>query len=326
MRLLLLFFVVGSGLYSLIIGKRPAASPTDNPPPMDDAATITFILGPTTEDHFYAPAADYFATRPQVVTAISSLVGVYNYLQTNAPATGYWQRVELVVSGNPWSGLDAPLYPDDARPVTAATLSHHQTDGPLASVDYRTEIVLHGASAGQDAELLVQLSRIFAGEAGAYPRVLASRMATLFRRQEGRVARTFAEEHFLARRPGEVVDTERLKQDYARRFPGRDPDLLRLAVPIEWLHVYDSPEQRFLPLRPAERERWLSAEPILLRRLNRMGLKPEHFRWKFTAEDLRLEDGRTVPTVRASGRAWLDCVRVPTSERPVLVGRRYQQV
>jgi hypothetical protein len=326
---------------------EPAAPQTLDP----RAATITFILG---EDEgtnaYYTRAEEYFRYHPEeageyLVTDVQSIQGVHNYLREHRPATGPWQKVNLVVHGNQWTGLALALHPAPASgPARTTTdqLSAWTPDRPLPKTHLNegTELIIHGCSVGRDSSLLLHLSRAFAARGGRYPSVYASRDFTLFREGDYGVERHFAEYYFRATPLGKYPQREVMANRFRRQHPDKridwdealatdrfatelKPHLYQFNVPVQWTRVYPQQTEATAPTEVIDREAWLDGEPELLTKLSRMGISPRKFDWNFSEEEYELADGSSLPAVTATGVARLFCVLVPRGEEGEMVRLRW---
>lgn len=313
------------------------------------AATITFILG---EDEgtnaYYARAEEYFRYHPEeageyVITDVHSLQGVHNYLRDNRPQGGPWQKVNLVVHGNQWTGLALPLHPAPAaQRTTSDQLSAWKPARPLpkSHLTEETELVVHGCSVGRDSSLLLHLSRAFAARGGRYPSVSASTDFTLFREGVYGMERHYAEYYFRATPLGKYPLRKVMANRFRRQHPDKridwdealattrfaselKPHLYQFNVPVQWTRVYPQRKQPAAPDNPDTQDKWLAGEPELITKLGRMGISPRKFDWNFSAEAYELADGSSLPAVTATGVARLFCVLVPREGEPEMVKLRW---
>lgn len=340
------------------------------PQPLDPrAATITFILG---EDEgtnaYYTRAEEYFRYHREeageyLVTEVRSLQGVHNYLREHRPVSGPWQKVNLVVHGNQWTGLAVPLSTAPAtnspsggqlaQPAVGgapATAPARTTTKQLSSwtperalprnhLDETTQLVIHGCSVGRDSSLLLQLSRAFAARGGRYPSVAASTDFTLFREGPYGMERHYAEYYFRATPLGKYPQREVMASRFRRQHPEKridwdealatnrfatelKPHLYQFNVPVQWTRVYPS-GQTAAPADATTQQQWLSGEQELMTKLDRMGIAPQKFDWRFAAGSYELADGSTLPAVTATGVARLFCVLVPREGAPEMVTLRW---
>ncbi|WP_197494107.1 VIT domain-containing protein [Lewinella sp. 4G2] len=299
---------------------------------------ITFILG---EDEgtnaYYGRAAEYFRWHPEeggetVITDMQSIAEVRNYLAlTQVP--GGWEKVNIVVHGNQWTGLATKLEPtsQEAR-VTSNQLANWtpKTRTHRGTITDQTEIIVHGCSVGKDTALLLQLSRVFAGRDGAYPTVTASEDFTLFREGENGVERRYADYVYratpLGKYPLPKVMATRLRRQHPDKKVDWDaalsnnrftedlvPHLYQFNVPVRWTRVYPEADAVADPEGTESETEWLAGEQQLTQTLDKMGLTPKQFLWDFSNEDYQLADGGTLPAITATGVARLFCVLLPRS-------------
>jgi hypothetical protein len=149
--------------------------------------------------------------------------------------------------------------------------------------------------------------------------------------------RHYANYYFRATPLGKYPQKEVMANRFARQHPDKpidwdealsnsrfteelQPYLYQFNVPVSWTRVYPELGKTVVPTNTAA---WLSGEPDLMARLQRMGLSPRQFLWDFSAEDYQLADGGTMPAVTATGVARLFCVLVPVEEEDCMVRVRY---
>ncbi|MEL7159227.1 MAG: VIT and VWA domain-containing protein [Bacteroidota bacterium] len=311
-------------------------------------AMITFVLGRDEGSNpYYARATEYFRFHPAeageyLVTELSSLAEVHDYLRNNRPQDGPWQRVNLVAHGNQWTGLAVPLHAETEARTSVATLANWTPANllPHRHVNEATEIVVHGCSVGRDSALLLQLSRVFAAVGERFPVVAASPAFTLFREGPAGIERHYAEYYFRATPLGKYPRREVMARRFARQHPDKridwdealrtnrfsaelKPHLYQFNVPVEWTRVYPERTAAIAPEDEYGTEQWLAGEAELMGHLGRIGLSPRQFLWGFSAEEYALADGGKLPAVTARGTARLFCVLVPTEKTPGFTSLRW---
>ncbi len=326
----------------------PATAETLDP----RAATITFILG---EDEgtnaYYDRAEEYFRYHPEeageyLITDVRSIQGVHQYLREHRPESGPWQKVNLVVHGNQWTGLALPLATNPAPAAapsrtTADQLSAWTPDRPLpkAHLNEATELIIHGCSVGRDSSLLLHLSRTFAARGHRYPSVAASTDFTLFREGPYGMERHYAEYFFRATPLGKYPLPEVMANRFRRQHPEKRidwdealattrfapelrPHLYQFNVPVQWTRVYPQGVAS-APTDLKTQQAWLASEQELMTKLRRMGIPSRKFNWDFSADDYQLNDGSSLPAVTAKGVARLFCVLVPREGGTEMVKMRW---
>lgn len=317
--------------------------------------TITFILGEDEGTNAYYSRADaYFRNHPEeggefLVRDVRSLAGVRDYLRDVHPRGQPWQKVNLVVHGNQWTGLAVPLSlasatstaPAPAPRTSPEALSAWEPGRPLpaSALGAETEIIVHGCSVGRDSSLLLQLSRVFASRAG-YPLVSASPDFTLFREGTDGVERYYADYYFRARPLGKYPMAAVMASRFARQYPDKPidwnealannrfapdlrPHLYQFNVPVTWTRVYPEDQPMATPETADDQHQWLARETKLKTKLDRMGLAPQQFLWEFSDQKYALPDGTELPALTASGVARLFCVLVPKGGKTDMVKLRW---
>jgi len=158
------------------------------------ARDVVFILGEDLPGKaaLFAPAEAYYrakdgAAATLLVTGARSLQDVREILQFNGE--GRWNSVTLVMHGSPWEGAEVGLYADGERAVLEAVRRAAQSGAfpPVSDdrIDAFTVLHLESCGLGRRPDYLDALARLFGGDDGQRPRVVASSHFVAFARTGG---------------------------------------------------------------------------------------------------------------------------------------------
>ncbi|MBK8554565.1 MAG: VWA domain-containing protein [Lewinellaceae bacterium] len=165
---------------SLTIGLALAATSCSKPLEYSNADEITIMLG---DDHgyrnpYFAKAKSYFQTdslekTQLIISNAKSLQDVRQYLRQHPPQTGAWKRINLVVHGNEWTGMNVPVINNGPRTATAS-LRQYIKEGefsalPNSVTNEQTEVIVYGCNLGRDIDLLRTLSMAFGNKRRGIP-------------------------------------------------------------------------------------------------------------------------------------------------------------
>lgn len=295
---------------------------------------VTFIMGEdqTLYNPYYATALSYFSTdsvesTPLIVAACSTMVGVRNWLETNAPVSGPWKRINIVAHGNEWTGINVPLSPDGQR-CSSSGLQQAIADGiirplPNTIIDHSTHLAIFGCNVGKDTLLLQTLGQAFGGNDEQRPIVSSARHFNIFKQEGHSFSRQLATSYFVPFPANSFPGNYQLAQQISTKYPDVAIDwkkaLLRLkpqeddspyvhyfSIPAEWAVMYAKNQK--LPQLKSEKEKieWVKQQKELMVQLEQMQLAPEAFRWEMSSTKF---DG--YPTVVAKGLTTIYCVLEP---------------
>lgn len=307
-----------------------------------DTDSITFLLGEdrNARNLYFAKAKTYFRDNPsekttRQITGCQSLLDVRDYLSLNRPKTGPWRRINLVVHGNEWTGINIPVMPGVPR-TTLKTLETAIGGGdfpplPDGLADSATQILVHGCNIGRDEALLRMLSRAFGGDDAQCPTVRSARFFNVFdvsRENSETVQRYLADYRYVMIPAGKFPGNGAVAKELASKYPADTTDwkaaLQRLKpdapgqsyvhyfnVPVKWTTVY--PDTNARPALATEQARlaWVATQTELMAELNSMAVCTEAFRWTIQPLDFPLENGQTAPALAVQGDMVIYCIIQP---------------
>ncbi len=322
-----------------------------------DCNEVTFLLGEDRSDRnrYFDCAEDYFNSdslekTPLVVTGCPTMLDVRNYLDLHRPRTGAWRRINLVVHGNEWTGVNVPLTADIPR-TSAPYLRQAVQQGifrPLPGnvIDPWTEMVIYGCNVGRDSQLLYQLSAAFGGEKQMGPVVRSARYFNLFQKDaknQGQVKRFLADCKSVPVKagqfPGNKVIAQQLHAKYPKdtinwiaaltrlkpRFAG-DSYVHYFHIPVQWTTVC-APGETFPNLHTAtDTLRWVYGQKDLLQTIRTMGFEPEQFRWEITPSTYTPKDAPAQPAILTKGLTIIYGVIEPLPVKTPVTDERYYAV
>ena len=297
-----------------------------------DHNEITFLLGEdrNNRNRYFACAETYFTTdslekTPLTVSSCHTMLDVRNYLDLHRPRTGAWRRVNLVVHGNEWTGINVPLSAEIPR-TSAQNLREAAQSGlfrplPEEVVDPWTEMVVYGCNVGRDTQLLYQISAAFSGEKRLGPVVRSARYFNLFQKDKensGKVSRYLADCKSIpikaGQYPGNKAVAKQLHEKYPNdttnwasalsrlkpRFPG-DSYVHYFHIPVQWTTVLQPNENQPVLTTAADTMQWVYAQKDLLKTIENLGFPPEQFRWEISPSTYTPEHGAPQPAITTKG-------------------------
>jgi len=316
------------------------AVPVPEPEPR---ASITFILGEDRSHYnqYYTLANHYYrlnsAERTDaVVTGLTSLKQVLQYLQKHPPADGRpYGTINLVSHGNQFVDLAMTIRPGGDR-TSAATLSEalakKQIIPPDSTlVDSLTTVFLHGCAVGHNQALLDQLALAFGGNHGVT--IKASKLfeyyAYLSTNQNPQSIR-----HYYARvwyafyHPDSLMDendyVRQLNQRYPndrvrwrsglrRRFQEQPSDLYHYSfhVTCTWDDVYGSPKEMPSVNSRSRRQQWVQDHPDFRGLMVQSQVPEEYFQVKFFRRTYELPGDSVAFGLHVRAKAGVVCLIQP---------------
>ena len=339
-----LLFAVG--IMNKSVGEQGSLKPVQNNagPAPSQRESITFILGEDkgSENPYYTEALNYYRLSDKerteyIVDTARSLLSVRNYLEENSPRNGQpWGLVNLVVHGNQWIGLSAPVVPGGMRTSVSSLQDAMaaRTFLPLGQevVDPRTEIVINGCGVGNNEELLETIRIAFGGqkELDALPGVSSTKYFTFYESSYYKGIPTnstkyFADYWYTFYAGGVRPNDKQLVRQLEQQFPdadvtweqalkreeansGNEAYHTTFRVPVLWTVTYPSVVERPALETRSEQQAWLEGQPELLTNIQQLGIPLHHFQWDFWPVDYEFEDGTVEPAIKAVGWCTVLCV------------------
>lgn len=223
--------------------------------------TITFILGSDKPgENYFSSAKQYYLLSPTTgeahfIDTCKTLLSVRNYLEENLPSgTGGWGQINVVVHGNPWSGMSAKIYEGGDR-STANSILNAVSDNRFAPLDNnvvngKTSILFNACGLGSNNKLLAALQMAFGGFDNEVPKVLSTDKFVHFGKDDfGTLKLEEFHPYYVFYPTAFRPPLLHLQRDLKLRYPNIDLDWLalmeeevqnsnwkidRFNVPIQW--------------------------------------------------------------------------------------------
>ena len=293
--------------------------------------SVTFVLGADRPgSDFYANAAQHFTLDSSektdiVVLNCRTLEDVINYLNTSSQrGDAPWSVVNIVAHGNPNTGLSVDITESGHRATPRRLLQAVvRGDAPRFKsgvLDTTTRINFWSCGIGKSAMLNLALRRIFRTADGGSPELYCSPHFVMFQPsgQTGIPRRIKASywPYYYKRgyRPG---DSE-IAAAMASQFPDEQIDWRdalnheiysdssdacygEYHIPISYLKIYDSKDDRPDFESDEDKIRWALAQPAIRTQIEETGIPEDRFQWTVHKIKHQTEDGSWVPAVKAIG-------------------------
>lgn len=295
---------------------------------------VTFILGEDQKasNTYFASALQYFSTdeeaaTPLIVKNCRSLAEVTAYLKEHPPLDGPWQKINLVVHGNEWTGINLALFSEGPR-CTPDVLEKAITGKiwepiPANLLNECTVINIIGCNVGKNEELLLSLRHILAGERTDGPLVRSAKHFNIFRQQGQHMERYLAESCFVNFPAGSFPGNSWLTEQFALKYPEHTTNwseaLLTLEpqdeaqpyvhyfnIPIKWTVIYPNTDSRPEPQSVEQQLAWIESQPELRQSLLNIGLPASSFRWEISPTIVQNK-----PALIAEGQTIIYCILHP---------------
>ncbi len=294
--------------------------------------SICFILGEDKDEQtFYSLAADYFTTNSVAgtdklikhVRSIEQLILFLNAQENNQP----WHRIELVVHGNVWSGLSVKIKDGGERAYPKELLkAFAKKQMPILRdhvIDSNTVVNIWGCGIGNNPIMNLALKACFTDAEGKRAEVNASKKFVVFKRRSDnrdvKLVKASYWPYFFKRgyRPGDHV----ISRAMASQYPDASLDFTKVLsleatdtiyeeqfhIPISWTVIYDSKESRPSIGNWESKERWIRAQPSLMKKLKDLQIPFELYTWTVNQIIHTDEMGQKVPAIKAIGMSTVLC-------------------
>lgn len=306
--------------------------------------SITFIMGEDKgEDGFYTHAAKHFATddnegTDMVVKTCHSLESVITYLnKSEARGQEPWSVVNIVAHGNPQTGLGINITENGHRAtprrLVQALLTTSLPRLAEGITDSTTRINFWSCGIGKSMMTSLSLKRLFTPASGEIPGIYCSPHFVIFQPSPvtGNPVRLKASywPYYYKRgyKPGNIEIANALKQKYPkvnidwRNALEKEGSNDRICtneyhIPVSYTRIYDAADERPELDSEAEKVNWALSQEAITRQIEDTGIPEEQFHWTVNKIKHRLEDGTTVPAVKAIGMATVLYVLETSTQNP----------
>jgi len=298
----------------------------------EEGESICFILGEDKlEQTFYSLATEYFTSDSLAgtdklvrhVRSIEELISFLNAQDNRVP----WQRIELVVHGNVWSGLSAKITDGGERAYPKELLkAFAKKQLPVLKdhvIDSNTVVNVWGCGIGNNPIMNLALKACFTDVEGERAAVNASKKFVVFKAgdDDGRVKLVKASywPYFFKRgyRPGDQV----ISRAMAMQYPDAPLDFSesmsavtsesvyqeQFHIPISWTVIYDTKEARPSIGTWESKEHWIRSQAPLMKKINDLQIPFEQYTWTVNKIIHTDESGQKVPAIKAIGMSTVLC-------------------
>jgi len=301
--------------------------------------SITFILGEDGKSsEYYDRAVEYFTLNPAgqtdyIIRSVRSLGGVINYLNhVSSKKSILWSDVNIVVHGNPNTGLRTSLYDSGPR-ATPKRLVQALILDTMPSlnggvVNDGTDINIYSCGVGTSSILSWTLKQVFKPEHGLSPQVNCSEHFIVFHpSMDGTVmnmvkARYYPYYYKRGYRPSRSEITAEMKKQYPGQNISWEQALLReqnmdatfnneYHIPVKYTRTYRTKSERPALSTQAQKISWVMRQPELMAAVEDSGIPLDKFTWHVDRVLISGDGGNTTPAVRAIGMSTVLCVLDP---------------
>jgi hypothetical protein len=315
--------------------------------PVDDRCATgiteaTFILGEDENEQnlYYTQASQYFHQQADfskeiIVEDVRSLSALHHFLLKYVPADGAWDQINLVVHGNPWTGMGLQLSEEDPVRLNAEVLEEAFDEGmfdafPPYVIDEQTHVVIYSCSIGQDIPLIGQLNKFFTNDEGVIASIQVSPHFNVFYadhknndRIEHMEAACFYVTYPLEKKPNqkEIADAlytkypdlniDWLKSLQRSNFDDKQPYAHNFHVPVDWMFLYTKEKEIPAFRWQDELRKWVLQQEDINHELTRMHLSPEDFWWTAQQSKYKISSFESQPALNIHGSTRVYCVLVP---------------
>ena len=305
--------------------------------------SVTFILGADTspENMYYHQATQYYKQcNPDgthvVVEHIRSLDEMVKYLQTKNPAYTPWKTINLVVHGNPWTGMALPIDENGKDRTNAASLEKARSAGlfkPFSSaiINCDTRVHLLGCGIGSDKDLVNQFGHLFTNTLGEEAMIFASEGFNVFHTSDGhdgKIEKYIASWYFVAYPIDKKPTPEELAVALAGKYPqvcmnwmealqrrdsgpGYKPYNYNLYIPVRWTFLLEDKESMPTFKWQDQIMHWVGKKEEVMATLTEMEFRPDHFWWTVKPATYKINPFQHQPSLELKGSTRIYCVLVP---------------
>ncbi len=298
------------------------------------AKSICFLLGEDKPGYeYFTLAKAYYLNDDEdktdvVVNTCRSIEEVIQYLNEHNNQNP-WSTIEVVLHGNPYSGLSTNIKDGGLRATPKNLLKSTLLNGlpnlQTGTINSETKINFWGCGIGKNPFINMALDTFFSLETGEKPIIYTSPHFVIFKPQAGastpRKLKASYWPYIYKRgyRPSESVIAQAMRKQYpddtiqwesAIRETANDTSFLNNSfhIPVSWTVIYDQKEDRPSVSTEAEKLAWINSQPSLLEKISELQIPKNKFHWTVNKIIHTKEDGSKVPAIKAIGMATILCV------------------
>lgn len=296
--------------------------------------SICFLLGEDKSGYdYFRLAKEYYINdesdkTDRVVTTCRSIEEIIQYLNENN-SNEPWSTIEVVLHGNPYSGLSTNIQDGGLRAtpknLLKSTLINKLPSLQNGTVNQSTQINFWGCGIGKNPFINMALDTFFSLESGAKPKIYTSPYFVIFkpnkngdsprklnasywpyiykrgyRPSESVIAQAMREQY-----PGEVIDWESAINEDAN-----NESIINNAfhIPVSWTVIYNHKDDRPNVSTEKEKMQWINSQADLVEKIKELHIPQDKFQWTVNKIIHTKDDGSKVPAIKAIGMATILCV------------------
>lgn len=300
-----------------------------------ERASISFLLGTDNEGYdYFRLAEEHFLFDEEEKTdvmvktcrSLEDMIDYLNHHESNTP----WGTIQVVLHGNPFSGLSLQIENDGER-ATAKNLLKAMLDNPLPKlktddIDTLTKINFWACGIGKNPFINMALDTFFSLENGTVPDIYTSPHFVVFKESNDgayvrRVNSTYWPYIFKrGYRPGD----QQIANDMSKQFPEADVNweaAIKVTnpnnedefqnsfhIPVSWTVVYPTKDSRPSVGTEEEKLQWVQSQESLMEQIEELNIPIDKFHWTVNKIKHKTKEGEAVPAIKAIGMATILCV------------------
>lgn len=298
--------------------------------------SVTFILGKDEigAGQYFKNANDYFRNSEVdqtdiVIDSIQTIVGMMNYLSSNAPLNKEpWGKINVVVHGNEWSGISASIQEGGKRTTIHRLLAgiENQEIVPLknSQLDGYSLVQIYACGLAANEPFLNAFALAMGGKNDP-PHVRSSNYFVSFNAPgSGAMSKEYAQAFYAFYKTGYHPGDIKLARQFASRYknekinwrsvmqrtmPRWDGDtyLQSFDVPVVYTAFFDKPGDRPDISTSAQQLDWVKNSQSIQDQLKNIDIDPSNFTWTVNKVKIQ-EDGKTRYAIKAIGLCRVACV------------------
>lgn len=301
--------------------------------PKVDRQSITFVMGEDKPNaSFFSLAEDHFLYDPvekteKVIKYIRDLQSLILFLNDHSETP--YGLINVVVHGNMWSGLSTAIKAEGERSypkeLYKAILHGQLPTLQPGAVDNNTQVNIWACGIGKNPLINIALDMLFTNSDGRRADLYVSTDFVIFyERERGPAGRTSASywPYFFRQgyRPSESVILNALKRKFPkdtvawgtalknRSYVHAEPFSTTFDIPVQWLVIYETKEERPSIETLEEKILWVSSQNELMGKIESLNIPLEDFNW--TVDKIIYTDslGDQHPAIRAIGMSTVLCI------------------
>jgi hypothetical protein len=336
---ILIVITVGLVLTTFLFTSKVTLESTDQKPLFEvqpERRSITFLMGADNPGYqYFKLAEEHFLFSEEektdvLVKSCQSFEDLVNYLN-NSTEPQPWSAIQVVLHGNPYSGLSLPIVNDGPR-ATPKNLVKAILENPLPSlnsnaVDSTTKINFWGCGIGKNPFINIALDSFFKMPNGGVPQIYTSPHFVVFKDLENGSAPIRLKASYWpyiykrGYRPGDHEIASALKKQFPETEINWSKAVATSApveaqhefqnsfhIPVSWTVIYPTKESRPAVTTENEKMQWVKSQEELMSKVEECNIPIEKFTWTVNKIVHTTESGEKVPAIKAIGMATVLCV------------------